>query len=187
MMGIGCHTTVTGKMFGYTGQALTVHTLPEMACQLTNNVRIAVQGTIPDHCRDTGGKIDTRREVDVDAQLSEFVSQQLAPNSRKSAGTIQSLAIGNESEAGLGRKTRDTIAQALHSPSFLIDGDEERRLAQGVNFVAEFPYLAMADTVARKEDDATHRWVQQPLAILRSKGWAGHVDHQGAKGEFSWI
>jgi hypothetical protein len=64
----------------------------------------------------------------------------------------------------------------------MIDADDQRRRAHGVDVRDEFRELFGACEVAREEDDAAHERMAQHFAVFGRQLETVDVDHQWAQG-----
>ena len=85
-------------------------------------------------------------------------------------------------DAARWRQPRELGTEALHAPAFLVDGDDERRRAHGVDVGHQLRELLGRLVVAREQDDAAHERMAQHVAVLGRQLETCHVDHQRTQG-----
>ena len=73
------------------------------------------------------------------------------------------------------------MAEALHAPALVVDGDHQVRRAQLADRVRELDQLQRRGEVAREEDHAAHLRVLQALDVVGRELEAGDVHHHGSE------
>ncbi len=152
----------------------------EPARERRDDGSIAMQRAVADDLRETAVEIDARREAHVDADGAQLGRHEPTAGAGRLQREIAVLVV-EPSELAKRRQPEERLAEALHAPAFLIDGHEQRRLTNGMDLGGELRELLDALEVTREQDDAAHERRREPLALVRGKGLAAQIDHQGTQ------
>src|SRR5262249_49349732 len=76
---------------------------------------------------------------------------------------------------------RESRTEALHAPTLLVNGDDQRRAACGVDCSHELRQLFRVRVVPGEENDAANERMPQQLALLGRHSGPEKVDHQRPK------
>ena len=95
---------------------------------MRHSVRIAVKRAIADDSARAVVDIEDRSEAEVDAVHAQLGSEQSA-QSHCFAGGCRDVAVPRLAERPHRRDRGESVAKALHAPTFVIDRNQKRRIA----------------------------------------------------------
>ncbi len=116
---------------------------------------LAVQGAIADDLRQTAVEVDARREAQVDADRAQLCCHEPAAGAGRFERQVALLVV-QPSQRTKRRQPEKRLTEPLHSPAFLIDGHEQRRLANCMNVGNELRELRDALEVTREKNHAAN-------------------------------
>ena len=88
------------------------------------------------------------------------------------------ILVVEAAERAQRRQPEERLAESLHAPALVVDGHEQRRLANRVDLGDELLELLDALEVAGEEDDAADERRREPLALVGHERRASQIDHQ---------
>ena len=171
---------VAGKVLAAATHARQQQPVQQRARQLGDDLRARVQGAIANHRAAAPVHIQHGREGQINAAGAQLGRQHIAA-SRGRAQRPQRPALGRipqAAQAAHGRQAgKAPLAQALHAPALVIDGNQRIRPRRPY-VCGERAHLRAALPVAAKQDDPRRQRMRQPAAVIVSQGMGGDVDHQ---------
>ena len=128
-----------------------------------------MQRAVADDLGEAAIEIDARREAHVDADGAQLgrhepAARRRPPSSARSRSSSYSLP-----ERAQRRQAEERLAEALHAAAFLIDGDEQRRLANRVDLGNQRRELLEAREIALEQDDPADERRLEPLALVGAR------------------
>ncbi len=106
-----------------------------------------MKGTVANHCAAAEIQVQDRRKTQVHPAGAQFRRQHIARGVGKMARTLRML-VPYLSQCAHWRQQREALAEALHTAAFVIDRDQQRRVAQGVDVGGQFGDLARRFVIA---------------------------------------
>jgi hypothetical protein len=152
-------------MLADTGHAGLLEALQQAARQLGNRPRLGVQCAIADHAAIAVIDVENRGEGQIYAMGAQFRRQDKC----RLAGEMPRLlrvGIPYSAQFPHGRYCRESFAKALHPAAFVIDRNEEGRIAQRMNVIGQPHQLPGIRVIPGKQDYASHQWMQQAAAVI---------------------
>ena len=146
-----------------------------------DDLGITMEGTITDDARRTVIEIEHRREGVINTVCTQFGSQDKPHLLRRQLRGFR-IFIPAFSQGGHARQPGKTFAETLHPATFVIDGDQQLRRAQCVDFCGQRRKLPQIGKVAREKNDAADERMTEPFTIEIGQCRAGDIDHQGTEG-----
>ena len=156
----------------------------QRAGQGDDHRRVAVKGAVADDPRRTVVEVEHRREGVIDTAGAQLGRQHETDGAGGGQCGLR-IAVVQLAERTHRRQPGETVAKALHPAPFVIDGDEQARLAQRVDFSGECGQLRATGKIAREQDDAADQRMAQALAVDIGQCGAGDVDHQRTVGQMA--
>ncbi len=83
-------------------------------------------------------------------------------------------------------QARESRLEALYAAALLVDGHEQRRRADAVDFGDQARELFRAFVVAREQDHAADERMRKEFALLGLERDAGDIDHDRAEAHRAW-
>ncbi len=111
-------------------------------------------------------EVEHRREAEVDAVRAQLGSEHVAERGRHAAG-LQYVAVPQLAEPAHRRQTREPAAEPLHAPAFVVDRNQQWRIAQRVDLGRQPKQLRRRLEVTSEQDHHADQRVHQPLALAR--------------------
>lgn len=156
-----------------------MHAANESTGKQRGTLRVALEGAATDHGAALVIEIQHRRETQVEAYRLHFGRHQPA------TVLSQLFGIGVVGDRAHRRQAHEALAQALHAPSFLVDGQQQVG-TDGANGRTQFANLGRMLDVASEDDQPAHLGVAQDLAVLGGQPGTADVEHQRALHEKSY-
>ena len=157
--------------------------LDQGAGQLHDRERVAMEGTIADDAAAPPVEVEHRRKRKVDAATAQLDGEHETDVMRGAERCVR-IALPQFAQAAHRRQAGKAFATALHAAALVVDGDWQRRLAQGMDFSGQPRQLLGRTVVAGKQDQSADARVQQALALEIAQLGPGDVDHQRAVRHF---
>ena len=180
MVGIGADMAMPREMLADRVHAALPETLDQRARQIRNGLGVGMQRAVADHAAVAVIDIEHRRKAQIDAMRPQFRGQHKADFMRQMPRMLR-IGIPRTAEFAHGGNRGEAIAETLHAAAFMIDGDDERRAAQRMNFGGQAVQLFRPGIIARKQDDTACQRMLQPPAVVGNEFGAGYVEHDRAK------
>ena len=118
------------KMLGHGSHAGAAQSTRKRSGKLADNFGTSVKGSIADDLANAPVKIDARRKTKVDAGGAQLGANQPARAASKILG-LGGIPTVFSTDAPHRRYGREAFAKTLHASTFVVDGDDEWRTAQG--------------------------------------------------------
>ena len=182
-VGIRLDPAVAGKMLAAAAHAGGPEAFYQGSGQGDHRFRAAMEGAAADHAGAAVVQVQVRGEGKIHSPGPQFGSQHVAHLPGQAEGA-RGIGIPGLAQAGHGRQAGEALPEALHPSAFMIHGDQQRWLAQGMDFRGQGEELFRVRVVAGKQDDAAHQGVAQAFPVQVGERGALDVYHQGAKGLF---
>ena len=99
-------------------------------------MRIGMKRPMTDHRTGACVEVEHRREAEIDAAGAELGGDQ-APPALGSDECAVAIAIEMLAELAHRRNRREAVLKALHATTLVIDGDQQRRVAQAADGVRQ--------------------------------------------------
>lgn len=176
MMRIGADMPVPGKMFADRGHAAFVQPLYQCARQINDCERIRMQRAVANHGARAAVDIKHRGKAQIDSVRLQFRRDHEADMMRDMSCVIL-IDVPQSPEFAHRREQREMLPEPLHAAALMVDGNDQRRTAQPMNFGGQLHKLLGCGVIAGKKDDSAGKRMQQPAAVLCRKAGAGHVEH----------
>ena len=177
---VGLDEAVAGEVLADAAHAGIGHPRTQRLGERGNGLRVAMEGAVADGAAAAVVEIEHRREAEVDAMRQQFGGKHEAG----SAGGIERREVvlrPQRAEAAHGGQAGEAVgAEALYPAPFMIDRDDQRRVAQCPDLGGERAQLVGAGVVAREQDHTADQRIEQALALRVGERSAGDVDHDGA-------
>ena len=168
------------KMLGDCGHSRTSQATRESVRKIGNDLGLAVKGTITDDLANAPVEIHTGCEAEVDVDGPQLRRDQPAGLARGLQATLR-IPVIFQADAAHRRNLREAIAKSLHPAAFVVNGDQQRRTAQGPNVRDQVRHLFDRLEIAREQDHAAHGRLPQQLAVGRAQGQTLYVEHHGSE------
>src|SRR6185295_4797250 len=120
------------------------------------------------------------RKTKVDAVRAQLRSEHIASFLRELTGARRT-GIPCSAKHPHGRQPRETFTKSLHATALVVDRDQQRRVAQGMNFGGQFLQLAWMFIVPREQDHSTSQRMTQALAGGFAELLAFDVQHDQSR------
>ena len=154
--------SVTWEMFGASIHAFSLEPLQQSHGELRHAHRITRERAIANHrIVPIGIHVDHRRKIEIEADRPK-----LAPELRAHGLRNRLAPLGDFSHRW---KLGERRTQTLNTTAFLINADDERRVAQRLELTNQRVCLLWRFDVATKKNDATHA----QIAHQQTRGVAG--------------
>ncbi len=176
MMRIGCDVAVTRKMLADRRHAAVTQAAHHAARELGYRHRIAVKRAVPDHAAVAVIDVEHRGEAQIDPARAQFRGEHVADRLRQFE-RVFGIRIPRRAQFAHGGQHGKALAKALHAAAFVIDRDQQRRLAHGMNLARQFRELIGRAVVARKQDHAADQRMREAPAVVGGKLGARDVEH----------
>ncbi len=164
MVRIGGYRAVPGEVLAGGSHAGTAHAADIGSGERRHHRRIAVKSAVTDDTADAAVDIEHRRETEVDTHAAQLDRHQPAGGFGQRHRPRRRL-IMHAAERGERRQRREPGAQALHPSALLIDGDQQRWIAQGMDFRGERRQLQRRFVIAREQDHTADLRMPQQIAF----------------------
>ncbi len=179
-MRIGEDVTVPREMLADRAHARSLEAPDERARELRDRLRIRMKRAIADYPASAVLHVQDRREREVDAMSAQLGGQH-EPQILGQLARARPVAIPRLSQRAHWRNRRESLAESLHPPAFVVHCYDERRMAHGVYVRGEPHKLLRRGVVAGEQDDASRQRVREALAIGIGQRGARHVQHRPAR------
>ena len=173
---------MTGKMLATGGHASLSQALDQSTGQCDDGLRIRMEGTVADDAATTPVEIKHRRKGKIDATGAQFGSEHVTDV----FGGFQRrwcITIPQFTKTTHRRQACKAFAAALYPAPFVINGNQERRGTQGMDFGSQRAQLRWRLVVAGKQDQTAHQRVTEPFAFQIGQFVTCDIDHQRAGGQ----
>ena len=127
-----------------------------------------MERAVADHSTAAPVHVEDRGEAEVDPVGTQLGSEH-QPEGRGDAARNQHILVPQVSEPPHWRQARESFAEPLHAPTFVIDGDQQRRIAERVDFVGELAQLLRRLEVPCEQDHHADQRMGQPVPVRGSK------------------
>ena len=124
--------------------------------EMRDGIGIAMQRAIADDRALAVVEIEDRREAEIDARGAKLGGDRPA-QARGFARRAGDIAVPPLAQRAHRRYRREAVAKALHPSAFVIDGDQQRRLAQRADRGGQPASWRGRLEIAREQDDAARR------------------------------
>jgi hypothetical protein len=128
-MGIGDDKAVAGEMLADVGHAGAAQAGNQGAGERRHRGRIAMEGAVADDFAGAVVEIEHRREAEIDAASAQLGGQHIARGRCRVQGA-RGIAVPQRADRAHRRQHGKSMAEALHAATFVVDGDQQRRLSQ---------------------------------------------------------
>ncbi len=173
---------VTGEMLAAVADATQQQAMIQALGQQGHHAGVRMEGSIAD---DAGGvviQVQYRSETQVHAHGAQFGADRVADLGGLAAGR-QHVAIPQPAQVPHRGDRAEALAEALHSPAFVVDADQQLRAAQRMDFRRHVTQLRRRVVVAREQDDSTHQGMTQTLAFRVGQRQAVDVGDDRPQGQ----
>ena len=179
---IGLDEAVAGEVLADRTHARLRHAGDQRQGERGDGLRVAVEGAVADGAAAAVVEVQHRGKAEVDAVRAQLGGKHEAGRARGlERGKV--VVFPQRAQAAHGRQAAEAIgAEALHPAPFVVDRDDQRRVAQRADVGGQRAQLVRAGEVARKKNHTADQRVAQALALLVGQRDAGDVDHDGATG-----
>ena len=114
------------------------HPRKERARQCGHHVGIVVERAVTDHRAHPAAQIEHRRKAEIDAGRTQLDRRHPSAGAR-GAARLPRIPVMEPPVLRRGGKGAEAVPKALHPTAFVVDRDEQGRLPQGVDGVAQGP------------------------------------------------
>ncbi len=142
--------------------------MAQMGGQQGDDTGVGMEGAVTDHSAATPVHVEDRREAEVNPVGTQLGSEHEAEG-RGDAACNQHILVPQVSEPPHRRQARESFAEPLNASTFVIDGDQQRRIAEGVDFVRELAQLLRRLEIPREQDHHADQRMGQPVPVRVSK------------------
>ena len=156
------------------------HPVRPRAGELRDRVGVGVESALPDHLAHLEIEVDAGGEGHVHPMRPQLRRHQPAERARQSH-TGARLQVELVTDAARGGQEREAAAKALHAATFLVDRNDERWRAYGVNCAHQGRQLLRIEVVACEQDHTADERMAEQVALLRRDLRPGEIDHQGTE------
>ena len=139
-----------------------------------------MEGAIADDFAGAVVEGEHRREAEVDAAGAQLGGQHVAGCRRRFQGA-GGIRVPQRAQRAHRRQHGEAVAEALHAAAVVVDGDQQRRLSQGMNLESQFLEDGERLEIALEQDDAADQRMPQELAFLIREARPRQVEHQRAE------
>ena len=141
--------------------------------------RVRMKRPVADDAAAPPVEVEHRREAEVDAMRTKLRSKYVAERGGDATG-LQYVAVPKFTQAPHRRQARKASAEPLHASAFVVDRDQQRGIAQRVDFGRQPAKLLRGLEVAREQDHHADQRMCQPIAIFRGQLQPIDADDHGA-------
>ena len=147
MVRIGCDAPVPRKVFSYSSDSRVSHSREERAGKRCHDIGGPVERAIADHRAHAETEIENRCKAEVNSTRTQFDRHDPAAATRGTTpGSLVSV-VENPVFRRCG-KSRESVSKSLDSTTFVVNGNQQWRLSEGVKGIAQGPQLPAASEVA---------------------------------------
>src|SRR4029453_8397588 len=157
-----------GKMLADSTHSRLFESPGQCTRELGDCLGFGMQCAVADNATGAVIHIQHRRECQIDTVRSQLGSQDVSHIECKLA-RAGGMDIPCRAERPHWRNRRETLAKSLYPPSFMIDSDQERWIAQGMHARREPGKLLGRRIVARKKDNAARQRMNEAAPIVVGK------------------
>ena len=127
---------------------------------------------IPDNATQAVDQIQDRGEAQIDTDRSQLDSQQPSESGSQFPG-LRRILIEHMAQGPHRWQTREGLPESLYPATFLIDSDQDVRLAQVAYLGDQGPQPIDVLKVTGKQDHTTDLRMQKQAALLRGERGTG--------------
>ncbi len=171
---------VPGKVLADRRHPLRAKSGDEGRGEMRRGVGIAMERAIADHAACAMVEVEHRREREIDAMVGKLARDRGADPVRfpRRPGDI---AIPSLAQRAHRRDRGEALAKALHAPAFMVDADQELRVAHAPDRCRQRRELRRRRVVPREQDHAAGRRMRQAGAVGRRQFEPLDAVHHGAE------
>src|SRR3546814_249538 len=139
-----------------------------------------MEGAVANDLTDTIVQIQHRGETKVYPTRAQLGPKHITCF-RRQPHRSQRVLRPKLAEDAHGRNGRKAIsAKTLYAAAFVIDGDQQRLIAFGMNGLAQGRKLFTVIKMTCKQNNAAHQWIAQVLTLMVSQYRTFHIHHHRA-------
>ena len=128
-------------------------------------------------------QIGHRSKAQVNIQRQQLGRHKPTGLADQGAGRL-GIGVPKRTHAGGRRQSCHALLQAPHTSAFLVDRDQQPRLAQGVAFLAQGRHGICLGAIAGEQDHAAYGGMLQDFAVFRAQFRAGDIYDQRTQHAF---
>ena len=130
---VGGHRAMPGKVFAGGGHAGLGHAVHGGVRQVRHRLRVGMKRPVADHLAYAAVEIEHRRKAEIHAHGAQLGGQEPAAGLGQPLGAPRVFVV-ELAQAAHRRQQRETLAETLHPPAFVVHRHQQPRLTQTVDF-----------------------------------------------------
>jgi len=168
--------TMSWEMLSDSAHAGLLETLDEGAPEVGDYSRIRVKCPVADNAAVPVVNVQNGREREIHTVSAQFGGEH-EPHGLRHLSCSLCTRTPSQSELAHRGNRRKLLAETLHAPALVIDGNQQGRAPQRVYFARKFHQLLRICVVSGEQDDPTGKWVCEAPAVVFREPSAGDVQH----------
>jgi len=153
------------------------------AVEIGDRSRFAVEGAVANHRAGAVVEVEHRGEAEIHAAGAQLRRKYPTGLVRQGLGAVR-MFVPDMPQLAHRRQAGEAVAESLHPTAFMVHGNQQMRVAQGMNLGGQPGKLRLRGVIPAEQDHPADQWVLQSFPVLVSQFGAENIEHYRAKSHF---